>query len=457
MAIKKQIIYKKLNEIHPYKNNPRFNDEAVEYVKKSIQQFHFQNPIIISTDGEIICGHTRYKACLELGLKEVPCIVADDLTDEQVKAFRLADNKVSEKAEWDFDLLDEELDNILDINMENFGFELNLDDILKDEVKNEKNDSIVYFENQEIRNDIVNNWKTKKSLEEFVSDIIDIPTAKFQFNRLCQGYKDGYNISLLFNPQRLTCPTHRNKGIYYGMRDDVKFRENFARFLVELCDKVCVQSDYYKYIGLGMSNYQYVNEFQPYLARNIYKENCKDGDKILNPCAGWGGRLIGLASCMFKNIEYVETDPATDTYNGLVKLKKFLRLGDNYKQYNLPFEELELKKDYFDFVFTSPPYFDTELYSNEDTQSYKKNNSYELWRDNFLYVMIDKIIYSMKHGAKCILNVGNKRYSISDDIKNYLKEKYNIDVTNAIYELDSNEDTNAIRSSEEDFLFFKKN
>lgn len=127
MAIKKQIIYKKLNEIHPYKNNPRFNDGAVQYVKKSIQQFHFQNPIIISTEGEIICGHTRYKASLELGLKEVPCIVADDLTDEQVKAFRLADNKVSEKSQWNFELLDEELNNILDINMEDFGF--NLDDI----------------------------------------------------------------------------------------------------------------------------------------------------------------------------------------------------------------------------------------------------------------------------------------------------------------------------------------
>lgn len=122
MGIKKQIVYKKLDELHPYANNPRFNDEAVEYVANSIKEFGFQNPIICKSDGEIICGHTRYKASLELGLKEVPCIVADDLTDEQVKAYRLADNKVSEKSQWNYELLDEELDNILDIDMSDFDF-----------------------------------------------------------------------------------------------------------------------------------------------------------------------------------------------------------------------------------------------------------------------------------------------------------------------------------------------
>lgn len=132
MGIKKQIVYKKLNEIHPYANNPRFNDNAVEYVAKSIKEFGFQNPMIIKSDGEIICGHTRYKAAKELGLKEVPCIVADDLTPEQIKAFRLADNKVSEKATWNLDLLDEELNDIKLINMSDFGFldiNINWDDI----------------------------------------------------------------------------------------------------------------------------------------------------------------------------------------------------------------------------------------------------------------------------------------------------------------------------------------
>lgn len=152
MGIKKQIVYKKLDEIHPYANNPRFNDDAVEYVAKSIKEFGFQNPMIIKNDGEIICGHTRYKAALELGLKEVPCIVADDLTEEQIKAFRLADNKVSEKAEWNYDLLNEELENILDLDMQDFGFiktddidlQINDDDFIQDtEITKNKEKEII--------------------------------------------------------------------------------------------------------------------------------------------------------------------------------------------------------------------------------------------------------------------------------------------------------------------------
>ena len=126
-----QIITKKIDELKPYLNNPRFNDDAVEYVANSIKEFGFKVPIIIDKNNEIVAGHTRYKASIELGLEEVPCIVADDLNDEQIKAFRLADNKVSEKAEWNFELLDEELDNILNIDMSKFDFDLDLSDPLE--------------------------------------------------------------------------------------------------------------------------------------------------------------------------------------------------------------------------------------------------------------------------------------------------------------------------------------
>ena len=117
------IVYKSIRDIVPYANNPRKNDDAVEGVMNSIKEFGFKVPIIIDKDGTIIAGHTRYKASLRLGLEEVPCIIADDLTEEQVKAFRLADNKVAERAEWDFDLLNAELKD-LEIDMGAFGFDL---------------------------------------------------------------------------------------------------------------------------------------------------------------------------------------------------------------------------------------------------------------------------------------------------------------------------------------------
>lgn len=118
------IVQRKLKDIKPYEKNPRKNDKAVEYVANSIRQFGFKVPIIIDKDGVIIAGHTRYKACKRLKMKEVPCVIADDLSEEEVKAFRLADNKVSEIAEWDMPQLDVELDGILDIDMADFGFEL---------------------------------------------------------------------------------------------------------------------------------------------------------------------------------------------------------------------------------------------------------------------------------------------------------------------------------------------
>ena len=135
------VIEKKLKDIKPYEKNPRKNDSAVDAVANSIREFGFKVPVVVDKDGVIVCGHTRYKAAKKLGLKTVPCVIADDLTDEQIKAYRLADNKVSELAEWDIDLLGEELDGIFDIDMSDFGFDLSEDEeeieVIEDEVPEE--------------------------------------------------------------------------------------------------------------------------------------------------------------------------------------------------------------------------------------------------------------------------------------------------------------------------------
>ena len=111
-----------IGEIKPYKKNPRKNDHAVDAVAASIKEFGFLVPMVIDKNNEIVCGHTRYKAAIKLGMREVPCVIAEELTPKQIKAFRLADNKVSELAEWDFDLLKDELNGLLDFDMNQFGF-----------------------------------------------------------------------------------------------------------------------------------------------------------------------------------------------------------------------------------------------------------------------------------------------------------------------------------------------
>ena len=118
-----RLIEKKVSNLKEYKNNPRKNDKTVGYLKNSIRDFGFKVPLVIDKDDVIVCGHTRLKAAKALKMKKVPCIIADDLTEEQVKAFRLADNQVTGLSTWDDGLLDAELE-ALGIDMSAYGFSL---------------------------------------------------------------------------------------------------------------------------------------------------------------------------------------------------------------------------------------------------------------------------------------------------------------------------------------------
>ena len=140
-----QIYDKPLGWLTPYENNPRNNEEAVGPVANSISEFGFKVPIVATSDGEIINGHTRWKAAKKLKLKTVPVIIADDLTEEQVKAFRLADNKVAEIAQWDIELLLSEIDSVDNLDMTLFGFtdqDYTLDDFEDEELDTEDAEEI---------------------------------------------------------------------------------------------------------------------------------------------------------------------------------------------------------------------------------------------------------------------------------------------------------------------------
>ena len=125
-----EIVNKKISEIRPYDNNPRHNDAAIEAVANSIREFGWQQPIVIDHEGVIVVGHTRYLAARYLGQSTVPCKVIEQgaLTDEQIKAYRLADNKTNELASWDISALIEEIDSIPEVDMSLFGFEFKLNE-----------------------------------------------------------------------------------------------------------------------------------------------------------------------------------------------------------------------------------------------------------------------------------------------------------------------------------------
>lgn len=123
MKKEQKIIYKKITEIKPYKNNAKkHNKEQIEKIAESIKEFGFRGAVLIDSNNVVVAGHGRTLAAKKAGLKEIPCIYVDDLTEEQIKALRLADNKLNE-SEWDFDILFDELKVLsFDIDMTLFGF-----------------------------------------------------------------------------------------------------------------------------------------------------------------------------------------------------------------------------------------------------------------------------------------------------------------------------------------------
>ena len=170
------IIKIKVEDLIPYVNNPRNNENAIDKVASSIQEFGFKVPIVIDKNNVVITGHTRLLASKKLGLKEVPVIKADDLTEAQVKAFRIADNKTSEYSKWDNELLKLEIDTLKDLD-----FDLELTGLKEYEI-----DSL-YLEFNDFDN-----------LEEAEDDLIeeyDEPMEKIEIKGCCPncGYKD--NVS----------------------------------------------------------------------------------------------------------------------------------------------------------------------------------------------------------------------------------------------------------------------
>lgn len=160
-----KIEYIALSDIKPYENNPRMNDDAVKYVENSIKEFGFKVPIIIDQNNVIVAGHTRLKAAEKLNLEKVPCIRASNLNAEQIKAFRIAENKVSEFSDWDMKKLEIELEDI-NFDMSNFGI-IDIGDIDESDIPNEitaKDSNFV--ENENTQRSIICPYCHKKFLEE---------------------------------------------------------------------------------------------------------------------------------------------------------------------------------------------------------------------------------------------------------------------------------------------------
>ncbi len=233
-----KVVDLKLDIIKEYENNPRFNDNAIDKVVESIKEFGFKVPIVVDKNNVIIAGHTRYKAAQKLELKKVPCLVADDLTPEQVKAFRLADNKVSEYSTWDEEKLYIELMElkVVDFNIESFGFETNEIDTSNADIDgiHEK------FENENTANEVI---EDDFDVEEAIPEIpTTTPGEVWELGNhrlMCGDSTQKNDVMRLMNNQNadmlLTDPPYNvdYEGTAGKIQNDNMSNDNFRLFLAK--------------------------------------------------------------------------------------------------------------------------------------------------------------------------------------------------------------------------------
>lgn len=232
------VVYRNTADLVPYANNPRVNDGAVDAVAASIKEFGFKVPIIVDSDGVIVTGHTRLKAAMKLGLKQVPVIVASDLSPEQVKAFRLADNRVAELAQWDLGKLDIELGDIPDIDMGDFGFDLS------PSVEENADDDDGWYGDERERTDNAYNLGIIDS-SNLTDDFWQIPTIR----------NDGYVPDDLIGFNYAKTSKNKQAGIHFFL-DDYQFERvwnNPDGYVELLSGYECVLSpDFSLYMDMPM-------------------------------------------------------------------------------------------------------------------------------------------------------------------------------------------------------------
>lgn len=431
--------------------------EQLHKLRNSILKHGFSFPIFIWKDGETnftLDGHGRDFVCGELidegwmflqkdgSLNDcVPCdfIDAKDRVDAKEKLLALNSEygKITDEG-----LLDFIFELGFELKVENLSDtilipELNFDEVslpIEERISESKelDEHKFIFSQEQIKEAIKDHFPSLRSVEEIIQGVIDIPLAMYQFNKLCSGNKNtGGSISLLFNPHRLETRINNRKNSVAEqfINKDSSMINSMSQWMSKQADVV----HHRQYIDVAKANTgtQMAHEFKPYLARDIYLHYCKSNPKVLDPCAGWGGRMIGFASSLLGG-EYWATDPATKTYEGLSRLKEFLLLADCIKStniflHNLPFEDFPVEENYFDFAFTSPPYFDTEIYSDEETQAYNRYKTLEEFNEKFLTVLIEKTMISLKDGSCFLLNIGGSQIRF-DKIVNNICDSLNLKV-----------------------------
>ncbi len=414
--------------LKPYKNNPRKNDAAAVAVAESIKTFGFRQPLVVDSDMVVIVGHTRLMAAELLGMDTVPVHIAAGLTEQQAKAYRLADNKTSELAEWDRQLLTTEIAELVGsgFEMESTGFsELETMELMGlsdyagfgDAVAGQ--DSGMPFNIDRIADAAFAYFRETG----FPYRDKPIHVAMQEINKLAAADPAtlkkttiAYHVADNWNRHRFEAAGNGMKSPVQVFNNDKALKKNIAKAL-EMGDTIGKQYPSKLDITNGC---QPCWNFRPGFAMGIYRSFCPDGGTVLDTSTGYGGRIVGAIASGVVG-KYIGTDPNKPTYEANRAMVKALAPGMDFELLNLPAEDIEAEtlRDSCDFAFTSPPYFSKEIYSEDATQSHKRYKGQENWKNGFLLKMLELQFVALKPGAVnavniADVNIGNERVPLED-------------------------------------------
>lgn len=365
-----EIVYKRLDEIKPYPNNPRKNQKAVKGVAESIKQFGFRVPIALDpkTD-EIICGHTRYKAAKKLKMEVVPCIYLHGLSKSQIRAYRLADNKISEYSKWDEDLLLEELAELVpDFNMEDFGFKMPDD-------------------NDEGQSGTIEEENTEKNFSTGREQVVITPSSVLEPSKDYQKIYEYWKALGIIKSD--------------GRADDLLGDGKKALAA-----------------AAGKGSLDGTSVFNPVLCQLMYEWFCPRGGIIFDPFAG--GYTRGIVATKL-GYEYIGIDLRQEQIDADVSKAEELELSPVYICDDSLNADAYVQDGQADMIMTCPPYYDLEVYSEDPNdlsnmspedflETYKKilEIAYRKLKDNRFFVIVIGEVRDKK---------GNFREFVADTIK----------------------------------------
>lgn len=254
----------------------------------------------------------------------------------------------------------------------------------------------------------------KMTLEEFAACLTTPWHEIVEYFDLLNGGKACQRTSLLFNPHRLDTVGGISKLSIYQAIKTKDFASGFARALLFKKKNQGNHNLLYDTIQLGVNGVQYINEFPPHVAQKIAKKcGVRKTSKVLDPCAGWGGRMIGI-STICNN--YTACEPSTATHAGLIRLSEYITtMRRSFKStvHMDCFEDVQFKESSFDFAITSPPYYDTEQYCNEETNSMNRYGNFDDWCEGFYLPLIHNTMHFLRPGSTFALNIGSRKWPLN--------------------------------------------